>query len=325
MVSSHQPPAPEPHNIKFAAIDIGTNAVRLLLSRVLKEGDEPLIKKETLVRMPIRLGDDVFATGVVSQIKRRRLLSTMTAYRHLIDAYDAVDYIACATSAMREAENGAEVVDEIRQQTGIDLNIIDGRREAEIICQNRPLDDSVEKSAFLYVDVGGGSTEVVVFVDNHVVEANSFEIGGVRILVDRVDKTQWKVMKDWIKSKTKPYGSLLAIGSGGNINKAFRLARKKDGEAISYKRLRSIFKDLSRYSYEDLLQLFRMRPDRADVIVPALDIYLSVMKWARVKEMVVPLKGLSDGLVHLLYDKYRRDGLEPGESPAATESGPPRF
>ena len=297
--------------IKFASIDIGSNAVRLLLARVFENGAEPQFRKESLVRIPIRLGEDVFTTGGISETKRRSLLCTMVAYKNLMEAYGSVDYIACATSAMREADNGNEVMEAIRSQAGIELTIIDGHREAEIICRNHPIMTAEKDPRFLYVDVGGGSTEVAIFIDNHVVESSSFKIGGVRILSDGVDKGQWKEMKRWIKEYTDPHFPLVAVGSGGNINKAFSLARKKEGETITYKKLNSIYKSLRSHSYEELVQNFNMRPDRADVIVPALEIYLSVMKWAKTEEMIVPVRGLSDGLIHLLYDRYRNGNNQP--------------
>ncbi len=300
--------------VKFASIDIGTNAVRLLLSRVLENGDGPLFKKESLVRIPIRLGEDVFSTGSISDQKKHSLVRTMIAYKSLMEAYGSIDYLACATSAMREATNGKEVLEAIRDEAGIELEVIDGRREVEIICRNRPLPGLDKVRCFLHVDVGGGSTDIAIFSENKIAESCSFRIGGVRILADRVDKDEWKIMKRWVKDTTEAYRPITVVGSGGNINKAFSMSRKKEGESISFKKLNNIFKELRTHSYEELIRNFQMRSDRADVIVPALDIYLSVMKWAKAKEMIVPVQGLPDGLIHLLYERYLASNSRPPES-----------
>ncbi|HKK21143.1 MAG TPA: exopolyphosphatase [candidate division Zixibacteria bacterium] len=304
--------------VKFASIDIGTNAVRLLLSRVIQNGGAPLFKKESLVRIPIRLGEDVFSVGAISDQKKRSLVRTMVAYKNLMEAYGSTDYLACATSAMREADNGNEVIEAIRNEAGIELEVIDGRREVEIICRNRPLPGLEKVRCFLHVDVGGGSTDIAVFSDNQVAESCSFRIGGVRILADGVDKDEWKGMKRWVKEVTASYRPSSLVGSGGNINKAFSMSRKKEGESISCKKLSGIFKELRKHSYEELIRNFQMRSDRADVIVPALDIYLSIMKWAKAKEMVVPVQGLPDGLIHLLYEKHLQTSSEPENDDEST-------
>jgi exopolyphosphatase/guanosine-5'-triphosphate,3'-diphosphate pyrophosphatase len=306
--------------VKFAAIDIGSNAVRLLLSRVFENGGGPLVKKESLVRVPIRLGEDVFADQQISNRKRESLIETMIAFKHLMTAYRSVDYLACATSAMREAINGEDVAREIRERTGVELAIIDGRREAEIICLNRPrriLDDS---KSYLFVDVGGSSTELVIFSGNEIVTSRSFDIGGIRILQGRVKDAHWKEMKRWLKKTTRPYVPLIAIGSGGNINKIFRLARRKDNEYVSYKKIKEIHDFVRAYSIEERIRILQLRPDRADVIVPAADIYLSVMRWAGCKKMFVPLAGLSDGLIHILYQKHK-SGNGSDEKTAARLAG----
>lgn len=293
--------------MKLAAIDIGTNAVRLLLSRVLDDVQPAYIKKESLVRMPIRLGEDVFTDGRISAEKQEHLIETVKAFRLLMSAYESEDYLACATAAMREAENGPETVKMIRDETGIDLEIIDGRREAEIICLNRTNQVVTDDTPHIFVDVGGGSTEVVLFAKGQIVNSQSFPIGGVRILKDRVEESEWKQMKKWLKENARDLKGLIGIGSGGNINKAARLAGKKEGESLTLSKLTKIHNSLKEYAVEDRIRILHMRPDRADVIVPALEIYRSVMKWAKCTEIVVPLRGLADGLVRHLYD-LRTDG-----------------
>jgi len=290
--------------MKLAAIDIGSNAVRLLLSRTFENGDQPYIKKESLVRMPIRLGEDVFGNGRISEEKTGALIKTMVAFKNLMEAYQAIDYMACATAAMREAENGAEVVRRVREVSGIDLEIIDGRREAEIVCLNRPLRIFDKNQVYMFIDVGGGSTEIIVFANNAPVRSQSFPIGGIRVLKDQVKKAQWTEMKKWLNLATGALQPLTAIGSGGNINKIFRMARKKEGEEISYKKIMSIQRFLKKHTYEERIKKLHLRPDRADVIVPAAQIYLSAMKWAKCTKMIVPMAGLSDGLIHIMYEKH---------------------
>ena len=298
------PAADTSGSLKFAAIDVGTNAVRLLLSRVFPNDARPRVKKESLVRMPLRLGEDVFTTRRISPQKQQSLLQTMQGFRALINAYQPVDYMACATSAMREAENGREVVVAIQAASDIDIEIIGGSREAEIICTSRPEGWLREDQAYLFVDVGGGSTELAILSRLRLVASASFDIGGVRLMQGRVPAARWEEMKGWIRAHTKPHRPLVAIGSGGNINKVFRLARNKEGTSLAYNRLREMYRHLQQFSLEQRIYELGLRPDRADVIIPASEIYISVMKWAKCKEMLVPMAGLADGLIYLLYDRY---------------------
>lgn len=291
--------------MKFAAIDVGSNAVRLLLTRVIENGDQPLFKKESLIRIPIRLGEDSFTRKIISKEKEANLIKTMIGFKHLIDAYEAVDYIACATSAMREAENGKEIVHKIRMQSGIRLEIIDGKREADIINSNhfeRKLDPN---QSYLYIDVGGGSTELTLFPKNESLTSRSFNIGTVKLLNDLVLKEDWKEMKKWIKGNTAGRMPVFGIGSGGNINKIFRLSGCSDNKPIAFKDIRKIHKSLQTYTFEERVKVLGLRPDRADVILPAAEIYLSVMRWGGIKQMFVPQIGLSDGLIHILYEKQK--------------------
>jgi exopolyphosphatase/guanosine-5'-triphosphate,3'-diphosphate pyrophosphatase len=234
----------------------------------------------------------------------------MVGFKHLIDAYEAVDYIACATSAMREAENGEEIVQQIKNQIGINLEIIDGKREADIINSNQIEKKLGKNNSYLYIDVGGGSTELTLFSNNKSIVSKSFNIGTVRLLENLVSKKNWQEMKNWIKEGTINYQPLFGIGSGGNINKIFRLSRKKEGKPISYKKINEIYEFLKNYSLGERIKVLGLRPDRADVILPASEIYLSVMKWGKIKQMFVPQIGLSDGLIHILYEQYREKSLE---------------
>jgi len=298
--------------LKFAAIDIGSNAVRLLLAKVFENGQETTFKKESLVRIPIRLGDDAFAQQLVSDQKADKLINTMIAFKHLMAAYQPLDYLACATSAMREAKNGDGVVKAIKEQSGIELSIIDGKKEADIIFSNHIAEKLDITHSYLYIDVGGGSTELTFFSkrDNNKMLSKSFNIGTVRILNDLVAKESWKEMKQWIKKNSKIFDKVSAIGSGGNINKIFRLSLKKENKPLSYKNLKEINSFLNSYSFEERIKILGLRPDRADVIIPAAGIYLSVMKWGKIKEIFVPQIGLADGLIHILYERYKRKELE---------------
>ncbi len=299
--------------MKFAAIDIGSNAVKLLLTRVMENGSAPYFKKESFIRMPIRLGEDVFTNRRISPEQAERLVKTMFGFKSLISAYDALDFMACATSAMREAENGEEIAAEIRGRCEIDLQIVDGGREAQIIYSNQ-VEGAIEPNqAALYVDVGGGSTEVSIIHKGHCIDSTSFRIGTIRILKDQISDPDWQGLRSWLKAKTRDLDSPVIIGSGGNINKVFRLARKKEGKPISDKRLKSIYKSLTSYTYDERIRLLGLRPDRADVIVPACEIFLSVMKWSRSERLYVPQIGLSDGLIHILYEKHLRSPLAPGD------------
>jgi len=291
--------------VKFAAIDIGTNAVRLLLSKVIEDGGPTLFKKEALVRMPLRLGEDVFTHDRITDEKTGRLIDTITGFRHLIEAYPALDYMALATSAMRVAENGREVASTVAERTGIEIEVIDGQREAEVIYANHIEERLAPKGHYFYIDVGGGSTELSFIKKREMVAARSFKIGTVRTLTAGRSDEEWQKMKTWVKENTENSRSIVGIGSGGNINKIFKMARIKEGRPLSYKQLIQMYKLLLSYTLQERINILKLRPDRADVIIPASEIYLSVMKWAKAKRMFVPQFGLSDGIVHVLYDRHR--------------------
>lgn len=292
--------------MRFAAIDIGSNAVRLLLCNVYDQDGEPVFKKAELVRMPIRLGEDAFRFKRITEEKKEKLAKTMKAFKLLIDVFGAVDFRACATAAMREADNGPEVIRYIKQQAGIEIEIIDGKTEAQIIYSNHIEEHLDHDQAYLYIDVGGGSTELTLFARNKVVASQSFNIGTIRLLHDQVSKETWSYFKDWVKEKTIPYYPLTAIGSGGNINKLFKMADKKENKPLTLAKIQEVYSFLKEFSVEDRITRLGLNPDRADVIVPATKIFLTVMKTAVIDKILVPQIGLSDGIIHLLYEKHKR-------------------
>lgn len=289
---------------KYAAIDIGSNAIRLLIVTVIeKAGRTTQFKKTSLVRVPIRLGSDVFLEGAIKEENYLRLVDAMIAYKLLMQTHKVIRYRACATSAMREASNGAEIVRRIKKETGIEIQIIDGKDEATIIASTdlRELIDT--DRSFLYVDVGGGSTEFTVFAKGHTIASKSFRLGTLRILNDMVQKSDWEEVKKWIKKNTSEYENINLIGSGGNINSIYKSSEKRIGRPLSYFYLTNYYKKLKSYSYHDRIFELQMNPDRADVIIPATRIYLSAMKWSRAEHIYVPKIGLSDGIIRSLYSE----------------------
>lgn len=290
--------------MKFAAIDIGSNAVRLLFCNVYEDNGKTYYKKAELIRVPIRLGEDSFLNKKISTKKADKLVTAMKAFKHLIDVYDAVDYRACATSAMRDAENGYDIVARVRKEAGIKIEIIDGKTEADIIFSNHIEEHLDRANNYLYIDIGGGSTEITLFSKNKVVVSQSFNIGTIRMLHEQIDKEYWSYFKNWVKEQTDGYKPLIAIGSGGNINKLFKMIGRKPNKPISTLKIKNLYEILESYSYEERMQVFGLNPDRADVIIPASKILLSVLKKAEIEKVLVPQIGLSDGIVHLLYEKH---------------------
>lgn len=293
--------------MRFASIDIGSNAVRLLLCNVYDDGQEAIFKKAELVRMPIRLGEDVFRSGSVSQEKIQALCKTMKAFRLLIEVFDAVGFRACATAAMREAANASEVIAAVRKESGITIEVIDGKSEAEIIYSNHIAEHLDPERSYLYIDVGGGSTELTLFEQGHVVASQSFNIGSIRLLHEKVTKEDWGQLKNWIHEHHAGH-DLMAIGSGGNINKIFKLSERKEGKALSLLKLTEIYYFLKQFSVEERITRLGLNPDRADVIVPAAKVFITIMREAAIEKIIVPQIGLSDGIVHLLYEDFIASG-----------------
>lgn len=292
--------------MKFAAIDIGSNAVRLLISNVYDSINGPVFKKSSLIRLPIRLGEDVFVSGKISEKKELRLTKAMSAFKNMIDIHDVISFRACATSAMREASNGNEVAERIFQSTGVKIEIVSGSAEAEIIYANHIAEGLDNKFDYLYIDVGGGSTELTLFSNGFIKSSRSFDIGTIRLLHEKVEKWQWDEMKTWIKQQVISNKPIQAIGSGGNINKLYKLAKIKEGKPLSFEKLKELEVVLNKFTYEERMELIGLNPDRADVIVPASKIYLTAMKVADCKKIYVPQIGMSDGLVHLQYEAYKK-------------------
>jgi exopolyphosphatase / guanosine-5'-triphosphate,3'-diphosphate pyrophosphatase len=293
---------------KYAAIDIGSNAIRLLIVTVIeKAGRTPQFKKTSLVRVPIRLGADVFLEGDITEENYLRLVDAMIAYKLLMQTHKVIRYRACATSAMREASNGTEIVRRIKKETGIEILIIDGKDEAAIIASTDLRDLIDTDRSFLYVDVGGGSTEFTVFANGHTIASRSFRLGPLRILNDTVKKSDWEEVKKWIKRNTSEYENISLIGSGGNINSIYKSSEKRIGEPLSYFYLTNYYEKLKSFSYSDRIFELQMNPDRADVIIPATRIYLSAMKWSNAENIYVPKIGLSDGIIRSLYSENKSE------------------
>lgn len=299
------------HLEKYGAIDIGSNAIRLLVATVVEqEGKPTLFKKTSLVRVPIRLGADVFLEGKISDINSRRMIDAMNAFRLLMHTHNVKRFKACATSAMREASNGRAIADIIAKESGIFINIIDGKDEAAIIASTDLKSLIQNDRTFLYVDVGGGSTEFTIFADGHTITSRSFKLGTVRLLNDMVEDTMWQQVQEWIKTETKPFKKIDVIGSGGNINSIYKNSGKKVGKPLSYFYLASFYDLIRSYTLEERIVEMDMNPDRADVIVPATRIYLSSMKWAGAKSIFVPKIGLSDGIIKSLYNEKIAESIE---------------
>lgn len=290
--------------MRLAAIDIGSNAARLLIVDVCTDKfGNPSFNKLNLVRVPLRLGFDVFEEGEISKEKRGMILQTMKAYTHLINAYGVTNTIVCATSAMRDARNSQDIIRKVRMETGLNIEIISGDFEASLIYENHIAETMDTDHSYLYVDVGGGSTELTFFAEGKLVFKQSFNIGTIRLLKDMVTDNIWNEMKDFIKVRTKGYKKIIAIGTGGNINKVFSLSKKKDGKPLSIDLLKDYYKEISSFSLDDRINVYKLRADRADVIVPALQIYINVMRWSDSEEMYVPKIGLADGLIQHLYSE----------------------
>lgn len=293
--------------MKLAAIDIGSNACRLLIDEVTIDGaGKPDFSKVVLLRVPLRLGFDVFETGRISEPKIAMFLKTMKAYKLLLDVYDVKHLKACATSAMRDAENAQEIINRIRTEAGIDVRVITGQEEAAYIYENHIAENLNNQKSYLYIDVGGGSTELTFFSNGKLICKDSFNIGTIRILKNMVTTADWDGMKDFVKKNLGKYNNVTAIGSGGNINKVFTLSKRKDDRPLSFQLLRDYYNEFSRLSVAQRMTLYKLREDRADVIVPALLIYINVMRWANIDDILVPKIGLADGLIHLLYEDLKK-------------------
>lgn len=294
--------------IHYAGIDIGSNAVRLLIKCLNGESSSELMSKVQLVRIPVRLGEDAFGKGRIGKKKSQKLISLMKAYKELMSIYDVVDYRACATSAMRDAENGEELAKLIYSETGIHIEVISGREEAELISQDLIDDqDFTDRDTFLYVDVGGGSTELNLVRGKKLLQSHSFNIGTIRQLTGKVEKDELNAFKAYISEIAKNYSDIQIVGSGGNINKLLRLGAPAERGKINflpYSSLQEVYDELIKYSSEERMIKFRLKPDRTDVIIPAAEIFLLVGSILKCKGIIVPTKGLSDGIIESVHKRY---------------------
>ncbi|MBK5279213.1 MAG: phosphatase [Bacteroidia bacterium] len=290
--------------MKLAAIDIGSNAIRLQISTVLDQGSTVIFKKLEYVRFPLRLGHDVFSTNRISQVSMDKFKKLMKTYKLLLELYEVDDSMFCATSAMRESENGDQLVKEVLEELGITIHVIDGHKEAYLI--NRAISSYLTDKTYLHIDVGGGSTELNLYVEGKKIKTRSFKVGSVRVLEHHDSPIMWEDMEHWIKENVKKqYGTVTSVGTGGNISKIFELAKLKAGKTMTLNRVKGIKKIVEDLSIEQRIYDLQMNPDRADVIVPASDIYIKVMEWAKSKSILVPDVGLKDGMLLFLFDKNK--------------------
>ena len=294
--------------MKFGAIDIGSNAVRLLITNVYETKNGPLFKKSSLIRVPIRLGDDVFTSGSISEIRFQKMIETMRAFKLLLGVHDVVSYRACGTSAMRNATNGEALVEAISEEADLDIEIIQGKKEADIIFSNHFEERLFKDRSYLYIDVGGGSTELTVFSNNKPVASRSFRIGTIRLLRNKVEPEYWEKLLCWVETNTEGLEKLDGIGSGGNINKLYKMAEISGGLPMRFSQLTAMHEMLAAMTFEQRIENLGLNADRADVIVPACEIFIAIMKRAKIKDMIVPQFGLSDGITRLLYEEYRVQG-----------------
>ncbi len=293
--------------MKFGAIDIGSNAVRLLIADIIEDDAELYIKKISLIRVPIRLGATVFETGKISLGASRKLAKTMKAYRLLMDVYGVKGFRACATSAMRESENSVDVVNSVRQFSGINIEIINGQTEANLIFSTFQSQRLNPKQTYLYIDVGGGSTEITLLKNGKRQGSRSFKIGTVRLLKKKVKPELWDEMRAWVAKVAANEKDMIAIGTGGNVNRYFKQSGLTYGELLDFGKLEAMHAAMKKMTLKERILKLRMRPDRADVIVPAGDIYIEVLRTAGVKYMSVPQMGLSDGIALYLYKQFQEN------------------
>lgn len=292
--------------MKFASIDIGSNAVRLLFCNVFEDNGKAVFKKAELIRIPLRLGEDAFLKKKISKEKADRLVTTMKAFKHLISVHDVIAYRACATAALRTATNSQDIIKRIKKEAGLPVTIIDGKTEASIIYANHAEENLAHNASYMYVDIGGGSTEVTLISNGKYVASKSFNIGTILLLYNKVEKKYWLEFRQWVKDVSANRQGITAIGSGGNINKLYKMSDKKGNKPLPYKKLKLITAKIESYSTKDRIKILGLNPDRADVIVPAAKILLAIMKSARISKIVVPEIGLSDGIVRGLYAEHKK-------------------
>jgi exopolyphosphatase/guanosine-5'-triphosphate,3'-diphosphate pyrophosphatase len=293
----------------FAAIDIGSNAARLLFANVFELEKKIFVEKATLVRIPTRLGEDVYSNGKISDEKGDNLIKTIKAFKLLIDVYNPVAFDACATAAMREAKNGPKLLEKIREKVGFDVRLIDGIEEANIIRMINKIGFEQQHDVSMYIDVGGGSTDISVIQNEEILDVKSFKIGTLRLIKDKVKETEWEKLDKFLKIYRKDFGKINVIGSGGNINKINKLFGDPVSFTLTTDKLKDAYYYLKEFTLQERMEKLGLRPDRADVIVPAAEIFLYILNSIEVMKVLVPKIGLADGLVYQLYEKYRNGGL----------------
>ena len=290
---------------KLAAIDIGSNAIRILITNVVQEvGEHPVYMKSELIRVPIRLGQDSFTVGEISKKNMKRVVKAMKSFKLIMKVYGVKHYMACATSALRESNNADELVARVKKKAKIKIEVIDGRKEAEIISNTTILNNFGQSQNFLYVDVGGGSSEFSVLQNGIRIVSKSFKTGTVRMLNNMVNEKVWLEIEKWIRTHTAGIENIALLGSGGNINKVFKLSNTKEGKPLTYIKINIFYQDLKKLSYDQRILKYNLNLDRADVILPALEIYLKALKWSGATKVFVPKIGLADGMIKMMYKKY---------------------
>jgi len=285
---------------KYAAIDIGSNAVRMLVANVVEYEKKTIFLKNSLVRIPVRLGQDAFSEGKISEVNIKRIIKSMKAFKLLMKVHGVKDYLAFATSALREAKNGSKVVEKVLEKSGIKIEIIDGKKEAKIISNTTIFDTISKEKTFLYVDVGGGSTEFSVLIKGKRTYSKSFKIGTVRLLNDKVSDETWQAAEEWVNEHTQGHEKIYLLGTGGNINKLHKMAGIKEDRPISYLTLNALSNKLNLLTYEERIVKLGLNPDRSDVILPAAKLFLKTLNWSGAKDIYVPKVGLSDGMIREL-------------------------
>lgn len=291
----------------LAAIDIGSNAARLLITEVEQKGNETQYNRLNLIRIPLRLGFDVFDKGFIGSKKRKMLIDTIKAFKQLMKVYDVEHYMACATSAMRDAENAKEIIKEIEVETSIEIEVITGELEAEIIYENHVAELLDDDQSYLYIDVGGGSTELTLYHKSELILQKSFNIGTVRLLAGKNKDENWQELKETLKMLFRKYGKLTGIGSGGNINKLFSIIGVKNSTSLTSASISETYSEMQLLSVEERMLKYKIKKERAEVILPALTIYHNILKWGGITEVHVPKIGLADGLIHHLYDTVLKE------------------
>ncbi len=283
--------------MKLAAIDIGSNAIRLLIEEVRQFNGQMRIDKVSLTRVPVRLGEDVFAKGRISEERIRQLVKTMRAFWYIMDVHQVEMFRVCATSAMREAKNRKAVIDTVEREANFKIEILSGEEEADLIFSNYFSQNLNTKNDYLFIDVGGGSTEITLIQKGKKIKGKSFDTGTVRSLSVGIDKSVWRSIDKWLADLSVKGNSTLAIGTGGNVNTLFKLQGKKPQELLTLSEIKSLYKQLGAVDLDERIFTYKLRPDRADVIIPACDIYIRIMEMAGIKNMIVPKIGLSDGMI----------------------------